>query len=69
MNPPKEIPPERLLGGGIGDGALVCKRCGCRHFETIGTYPTSAGFTRRYKRCRHCGRQIKTLEKVDEMTK
>lgn len=62
------------------DGAaplgLVCPRCGCRDFRddpgptirrTWRTLRTQKlpGKIRRYKRCRHCGRRITTIETIE----
>lgn len=40
---------------------LRCPRCGCPDLRVTHTRP-AAGRVRRYRRCRHCGRVVSTLE-------
>lgn len=47
---------------------LVCRKCGCGHFETYCSRPLPGGKVRRYKQCRNCGTTVRTLEKIDETT-
>lgn len=58
-------------GGDVGRG-LKCPSCGCAHlpgsgrpYEVTRTNPYGDGNTqRRQLKCRHCGRQFMTVEKV-----
>ena len=40
---------------------MECPNCGCRDLRTYRTMPLAKAI-RRYKRCRHCGRSVTTLE-------
>lgn len=42
---------------------LVCRRCGCTHFEVTHTIRKPNGTIRRRRVCRHCGRAIMTEER------
>lgn len=41
---------------------IVCPVCGCRQWATTNTRPTR-DLVLRYKKCRHCGNRIKTIER------
>jgi transcriptional regulator NrdR family protein len=41
---------------------LVCRTCGCRHFEVLYTRPAFGGRLLRRRACRHCGRRLTTYE-------
>jgi len=41
---------------------LVCRVCGCRHFEVVYTQKLEDGRIRRRRQCRHCGHRITTHE-------
>lgn len=41
---------------------LVCRSCGCRHFEVVRTVRQSEGRIKRERRCRNCGRRMVTME-------
>lgn len=41
---------------------LTCPKCGCRHWNTLKTWPGPGG-VRRTRECRHCGHRKSTLEK------
>jgi hypothetical protein len=43
---------------------LVCRNCGCQHFEVLYTRPTWGGRLMRRRACRHCGRRITTHEQT-----
>jgi len=43
---------------------LVCRACGCRHFEVIYTRPGSDNRIIRRRECRHCGKRVTTSERV-----
>ena len=43
---------------------LVCRNCGCRHFEVIYTRPRPGERIVRRRECRHCGRRITTYEQA-----
>ena len=53
----------RTDGGAATQSArgLVCRRCGCRHFDVVYTRPRE-GFILRLRECRNCGRRIVTRE-------
>mgnify|MGYP006977227912 CR=1 FL=1 len=40
---------------------LLCPRCGCRDLRATKTMHVKSGI-RRYRKCRHCGRNVTTLE-------
>jgi len=42
---------------------LICRNCGCRHFQVIYTRRTSKNRILRRRECRNCGRRITTYEK------
>lgn len=41
---------------------LVCRNCGCRHFQVIYTRRAAQGRIVRRRECRHCGRRLTTWE-------
>jgi len=41
---------------------LVCRRCGCQHFEVTHTEKIKGGLIRRRRQCRHCGFKFVTFE-------
>jgi hypothetical protein len=41
---------------------LACRKCGCRHFETVYTRPKPGCITR-LRACRHCGHRMLTRER------
>ena len=41
---------------------LVCRRCGCGHFEVVYTRAVSERRILRRRQCRYCGRRITTYE-------
>lgn len=43
---------------------LVCRTCGCRHFEVIYTRPGPDNKIIRRRECRHCGKRVTTSERV-----
>lgn len=47
-----------------GAKGLECSRCGCRHFRTVKTTPSSRGYVLRRKECRHCGQRQTTVERT-----
>lgn len=52
---PKLEPPDPTIG-------LVCRNCGCRHFEVVYTRAYAGRILRR-RECRHCGRRMTTNER------
>lgn len=46
------------------EGGLACPDCGCKDFRAANTVRIAGGI-RRYKVCRHCGRRIRTREKIE----
>ena len=46
---------------GAAQGGLVCRQCGCRHFEVLYTRrrPDSV---KRVRQCRSCGKRLVTRE-------
>jgi len=51
----KVWPPEQDQRG------LVCRHCGCQHFEVLYTRQRP-GSIMRVRRCRHCGKRLVTRE-------
>jgi len=49
--------PDRTIG-------LRCGNCGCADLRVEKTQPLRNGLVRRYRRCRHCKRQLVTLEGI-----
>jgi transcriptional regulator NrdR family protein len=43
---------------------VICPRCECRHFHTLETRRTYDGRIMRVKKCRHCGKQLRTYEQL-----
>lgn len=41
---------------------LVCRACGCRHFEMMHTRRALGNRVMRRRACRHCGRRMMTYE-------
>jgi len=58
MEPTKRSPPEEISKG------LICRDCGCRHFEVVYTRPAPRGRIVRRRACRHCGRRVTTVEQM-----
>ena len=46
---------------GEAQGGLVCRQCGCRHFEVLYTR-RRPGSIMRVRQCRHCGKRMVTRE-------
>ncbi|HOK96389.1 MAG TPA: hypothetical protein PK052_06780 [Anaerohalosphaeraceae bacterium] len=44
---------------------LRCPSCGCTHFYTIDSRPIVGNRIRRRRICRNCGRQVRTIERID----
>ena len=42
-------------------GGLVCRQCGCRHFEVLYTRPRPDS-VKRVRQCRNCGKRLVTRE-------
>ena len=42
-------------------GGLVCRQCGCHHFEVLYTRQRPGSIVR-VRRCRHCGKRMVTRE-------
>jgi ribosomal protein L40E len=61
----KDRPPPLRLSEITTDNVagLVCRRCGCRHFETVYTRP-KLGCILRLRQCRHCGYRMVTRERA-----
>jgi len=60
-------PPATALAAGTEAApqhGLVCRKCGCRHFETVYTRP-KPGCILRQKECRHCGARMLTRERLE----
>lgn len=58
--PPPRQPDKRAKG-------VKCPNCDCRHVPAIGgTHEHFAGWTRKKRRCRHCGKVFSTVEQVVE---
>jgi DNA-directed RNA polymerase subunit RPC12/RpoP len=45
-----------------GEGGIACPRCGCRHFWRVRDTDNIEGAVRRYRKCRNCGRVVRTKE-------
>jgi len=43
---------------------IECPHCGCRHFFTVKSRPSTKGYVLRRKECRHCGHRLTTKERV-----
>jgi len=43
---------------------LQCPSCGCEHLPVYYTRHIAGRFIRRVRKCRHCGRQIVTSERL-----
>ena len=50
------------LSGDRDERGLICKNCGCRHFNVLHTRPGPASIQRE-RQCRHCGKVVRTWEK------
>jgi transcriptional regulator NrdR family protein len=48
----------------MGIRGLVCRNCGCQHFQVLYTRPAWGGRLLRRRACRHCGRRITTYEQT-----
>lgn len=46
------------------DKGIRCPVCNCGHFKVVRTQPQMGGKVMRERRCRHCGRLVKTYEKA-----
>ena len=44
-------------------GGLVCRQCGCRHFEVVYTR-AKPGCIRRLRECRNCEHRMPTWERA-----
>lgn len=61
--------PKFYVPGDSAGGAfqMVCKKCGCRHFEVVNTYGWTPEGKARRRQCRNCGWILKTVERpIDE---
>jgi predicted nucleic acid-binding Zn-ribbon protein len=47
---------------------LICKKCGCRQFDTV-TTGREDGYIVRYKKCAYCGLRKKTYESEEQPDK
>lgn len=52
-----------LAAGEIPKG-LVCRTCGCRHFQVLYTRRAWGERLLRRRVCRHCGRGVTTSERI-----
>ena len=50
------------MADAAGPVGIVCPRCQCADLRTTHTRRLPGGRVRRYKRCRHCGKVVTTLE-------
>jgi transcriptional regulator NrdR family protein len=41
---------------------LVCRSCGCQHFNVVYVKPLRNGLVLRRRECRYCGRRVTTRE-------
>lgn len=48
------------------DQGIKCPDCGCRHFWKTYESRPEGGTVFRIKECRHCGKRIKTRERIEE---
>jgi hypothetical protein len=51
------------LAGDRDERGLICKKCGCRHFNVKHTR-RGDGYILRERKCRNCGRVVWTNEKI-----
>jgi hypothetical protein len=51
------------LSGDRDERGLICKKCGCRHFNVKHTRPAPSSIMRE-RQCRHCGKVVWTREKM-----
>jgi len=49
---------------GLPEGGLVCRKCGCRHFDVIYTR-RKPNHILRLRECQYCGKRITTRERAD----
>lgn len=52
------VPGETLTG----KVEIVCKMCGCKHFEVVNSLPWTEQGKPRRRQCRNCGWILKTIE-------
>jgi len=45
---------------------IPCPRCGCCHHRVRNSVKLRDGKVRRYRYCRHCGKQIVTTESAND---
>ena len=43
---------------------LICRQCGCGHFDTTSTRKLTGGRVMRRRACRHCQKRIVTYERA-----
>ena len=44
---------------------IICPKCGCRDWRVMDSVALPNGNIRRYRVCRHCGKRIRTIERID----